>query len=244
MNLRIYAINLDRSVDRWNTLSRRAEVLNIPLVRIPGVDGMKIGTENRVDCDARAFERNNGRSILSGEYGCYRSHLKALSTFLETGEPIGIIVEDDIELSAELLSRTEVAIAAVPGIDAIKLFNHRIVGFKCVATSAAGDDIGRAAHGPQVSAACYAVTRAGAEKLLKGLRTMEYPWDIALERGWASGAQIYTTRKDVVISSRDATTIASRSVYRTSKFPWWKRLRTHGIRIIETLRRIAYARNG
>jgi glycosyl transferase family 25 len=67
---------------------------------------------------------------------------------------------------------------------------------------------------------------------------------VALERGWASGAQIYTTRRDVTVSSRDSTTIATQSVYRASKFAWWKRLGTHGIRIVETLRRIAYARNG
>jgi glycosyl transferase family 25 len=244
MDLRVYAINLDRSVDRWSALSRQARLNSLFLVRIPGVDGMTTPAEDRADCDIRAFERNNGRTILPGEYGCYRSHLKALSAFLETGDPEGVIVEDDIQLSADLLLRARAALEAVPSADAIKLFNHRIVGFKRVAISAVGDEIGRAMHGPQGSAACYVVTRAGAERLIKGLKTMEYPWDVALERGWASGIRIYTTRKDAVASTQDSTTIATRSAYRASKFPWWRRLRTYAIRIVETARRILYARNG
>jgi len=244
MDIRIYAINLDRSVDRWTVLSREAEVLGLPLVRISGVDGTKTPPHERVDCDARAFQRNSGRTILPGEYGCYRSHLAALSAFLDTGEPAGVIVEDDVTLTADLLPRAKAAVEALPHADAIKLFNHRLVGFRRVATSAAGDEIGRTSHGPQGSAACYAVTRAGAQKLVSRLRTMEYPWDVALERGWASGTRIYTTRRDVASPKRDSTTIATRSAYRAVKFPWWRRLKTYAIRISEAARRIAYARSG
>jgi glycosyl transferase family 25 len=241
MSISIYAINLDRSADRWRALAESAERLHLPLVRVPGVDGAKTPAEDRIDCDASAFARNNGRTILPGEYGCYRSHLKALSAFLETGEPAAVIVEDDIELTADLVSRAEAAVNALPDADAIKLFNHRIVGFRPSASSSAGDEIGRTTHGPQGSAACYAVTRAGAARLIDGLKVMQYPWDIALERGWAFGGRIYTTRRDVAAPKRDSTTIATRSAYRAAKFPWWRRLRTHGIRIIETMRRIAYA---
>lgn len=242
MGVRIYAINLDRSVDRWDTLSRRAEILALPLIRVPGIDGAKTPSLAWIDCDKDAFGRNNGRTILPGEYGCYRSHLKALSIFLGTGDPAGVIVEDDIELSADLIDRASAAVEALPGADVIKLFNHRIVGFRRVVISRAGDEIGRAAHGPQGSAACYIVTRKGAQRLLTGLKIMDYPWDIALERGWASGTRIYTTRQPVAAPTRDSTTIATRSVYQASKFPWWKRLRTYGVRVVETAHRIVYAR--
>lgn len=243
MQIRIFAINLDRSSDRWNALSRQAKILDFSLVRVPGIDGMTIAPDSRVDCDMRAFERNNGRTILPGEYGCYRSHLKALSTFVETRDPVGIVVEDDIILSADLLRRAGAAIEALPRADAIKLFNHRLVGFKRITTSSAGDEIGRAAHGPQGSTACYVITSAGAKRLIHGLKVMEYPWDIALERGWATGTGIYATRLNVAVPTRDSTTIATRAVYKSTKFPWWKRLRTYGVRVVEAIRRIAYARN-
>ena len=244
MEIRIYAINLDRSVVRWAALSRRAELLGLPLVRVRGVDGMAVDPHSRIDCDTSAFERNNGRTILPGEYGCYRSHLSALSLFLESGETAGVIVEDDIELSADLLNRAEAALEALPEAHAIKLFNHRLFGFKRVTTSGDGDEIGRAAHGPQGSTACYVVTRAGAEKLIDGLKIMEYPWDVALERGWATSTKIYSTRANVAAPARNSTTIGTRASYRATKFPWWKRLRTYGIRIVEAIQRVIYARNG
>jgi glycosyl transferase family 25 len=244
MDIRIYAINLDRSVDRWTSLSLGADDFGFDLVRVSGVDGVKTPPEERVDCDAKAFERNNGRTMLPGEYGCYRSHLKALATFYATGEAAGVIVEDDIQLSKTLVARAAAIIEAIPDADVVKLCNHRVVGFRHVANSKAGDEIGRAAHGPQGSTACYVVTRKGAERLLEGLSIMEYPWDVALERGWAYGAQVYTTRHDVVVPRRDSTTIATSSSYRAAKFPWWKRLGTYAIRIVEAIRRIGYARNG
>jgi glycosyl transferase family 25 len=241
MSINIYVINLDRSTDRWNALSDQARSLQFDLVRIAGVDGREVAADQRVACDERAFQRNNGRTMLPGEYGCYRSHLKVLSAFLETGEAACIIVEDDVILSADLVARAEAALAAVPGADVIKLLNHRTVGFRPVATSAAGDEIGRATHGPQGSAACYAVTRMGALKLLKQIAVMRFPWDIELERGWASRARIYTTRRNVADVKEGGSNIGTRSVYRETKFPWWRRLPTYAIRIAETVRRINYA---
>lgn len=240
MDIGIFAINLDRSNDRWTRLARQAAELDFRLIRVPGIDGTEVDRQDWIECDERSFRRNNGRTILPGEYGCYRSHLKALSHFLETGQPVGIIVEDDIELSADLLVRTQAAFEVLPNADVIKLSNHRIVWFKVFATSSFGDEIGRAGHGPQGSAACYAVTRAGARKLIQGLRRMKYPWDVALERGWAMEAEIYATRLNVATPGRHGTTIASRSVYRDTKFKWWRRLRAYAERTVESVRRLRY----
>lgn len=240
MNIGIFAINLDRSSDRWARLARQAAELDFRLIRVPGIDGAQVDRRDWIECDETSFRRNNGRTILPGEYGCYRSHLKALSDFLETNQPIGIIVEDDIELGADLLLRTQAAFAVLPDADVIKLCNHRIVWFKVFATSSFGDEIGRAGHGPQGSAACYAVTRAGAGKLLVRLQRMKYPWDIALERGWAMKAEIFTTRVNIVAPGRHGTTIATRSVYRDTKFKKWRRLKAYAERFLESARRLRY----
>lgn len=244
MNIQIYAINLDRSVDRWNALSRRAEEFQLPIVRVSGVDGTQTPPQQRVDCDIAAFEFKNGRTMLPGEYGCYRSHLKALTQFLASGDDLAVIVEDDIVLPADLLDRVRAAVAAVPDADVIKFFNHRVVAFRRIATSSLGDEIGRAAHGPLGSSACYAVSRSGAQRLLEGMQVMEFPLDMALERGWASGASIYITRLNVAEPTREPSTIASRTIYQANKFPWWKRLGTLATRTAEAVRRTAYALKG
>lgn len=244
MNIRIYAINLDRSIERWDALSSQAADMSLDLLRIPGIDGAALAANARIDYDEDAFRRKNGRRLLAGEYGCYRSHLKALSAFLETGDAVGIIVEDDLVLTEDLCRRTAAAFEACPEADVIKLFNHRVVWFRHYCTSSLGDEIGRAAHGPQGSAACYGVSRAGAAKLVEKLRRMEYPWDVALERGWATGIEIYTMRADVAKTTEEDTTIASRETYRSTKFPWWKRLNTYGLRFIDDAKRLGYALRG
>jgi glycosyl transferase family 25 len=244
MTIGIYAINLERSPDRWLRLAQQAEELDLRLVRITGVDGSQVPVAEWINCDERTFSRNNGRTILPGEYGCYRSHLKALSTFLEVNQPIGIIAEDDIAFSGDLGSRVSAAFDALPDAEVIKLCNHRIVWFKQSARTALGDEVGRAAWGPQGSAACYAVTRAGAAKLIDRLARMDHPWDIALERGWATGIETYTTKRDLVERARHPTTIATRSAYKETKFPWWKRFGTLNHRIAESARRISYALRG
>lgn len=240
MEIRIYAINMDRSVDRWNELAQQAGELGLELHRVEAIDGTSVAEEDRVEWNQQAFRLNTGRDMLPGEYGCYRSHMKALSAFLDSGLPAGLIVEDDIALVTNLPDRAAAALEAVPRADVIKFFNHRMVGFRHCATTTYGDRIGRAFHGPMGSAACYLVTRAGAAKLLSGMNVMEYPLDIALERGWATGAEVFTVHRDVVWSKRPPSTIATRAVYRTKKFTWWRRLPTHWIRLRDYLARLRY----
>lgn len=242
MDIKIYVINLDRSRERWDSITRQAADLDLDVVRVPGLDGSLVPAGDRIDCNDPSFRRNNGRTMLPGEYGCYRSHLQALQTFVQSGEPIGIIAEDDVELTRELPARVAAAFEAVPTADVIKLFNHRVVGFRLLGTSSLGDNVGRATHGPMGSAACYAVSHGGAIKLLNGLARMEYPWDVALERGWATGASICTVKTNLIMAGRQETTIASRSVYKATKFPWWKRSKTYVHCILETVRRVRYAR--
>ena len=109
MDVKIYAINLDRSRERWDSITRQATELDLDVVRVPGLDGSLVQAGDRIDCDDPAFRRKNGRTMLPGEYGCYRSHLQALRTFVDSGEPIGIIAEDDVELTRDLPARVAAA---------------------------------------------------------------------------------------------------------------------------------------
>lgn len=241
MNVEIFAINLDRSKERWQKLSERADLVGLAISRVPAVDGTQIAQTDREFTDDAAFQCNAGRLMLKGEYGCYRSHIKALAQFLQTKADIAIIIEDDIMLAADLRDRVAASFASAPRAEVIKFFNHRVVGFRRSATTKLGDEIGRAIHGPLGSAACYGVSRRGAELLINQLGIMEYPWDVALERGWKHGAAVFTTRSNLVeIECRD-TTIATRDVYRSVKFPKWKRLGTYARRLHEDAQRLLYA---
>ena len=73
------------------------------------------------------------------------------------------------------------------------------------------------------------------------LAVMRHPWDVALERGWDHGAQVYVLRKNIVTVAGEGTTIATRDIYRSVKFPKSKRLATYVRRLRDDFARFSYA---
>ncbi|MDL2405878.1 glycosyltransferase family 25 protein [Rhizobium calliandrae] len=243
MKLGVYIINLDRSADRWAAVRAKADEYCIDVIRVAATDGHELSQEDFRDVDWKGFARHGGRTILPGEYGCYRSHINCLSTLLESDFDAALVMEDDIQITVDLTKRAIAILEATPDADVVKLFNHRSRGFLSVATSALGDEIGRCLHGPQGSAACYVITRRGAGKVLPFLRAMRFPFDVALERGWHHGSKVFTVRHNIVslMSHSSDSQIGHRADYSQVKFFGPKRLPTHLLRAAEYFRRIRYA---
>ncbi|WP_205586460.1 MULTISPECIES: glycosyltransferase family 25 protein [unclassified Rhizobium] len=241
--LRIYVINLDRSRERWERLCSQAVEYDLDITRIPAVDGRAIAERDRRDFHPKSFIYHNGRKLLAGEYGCYRSHLLALEQFVASGDKMAIIMEDDVELNERLIPRAIAAMESVQGARLVKLVNHRLVGFKSICETTENDVVGRCMHGPQGSAACYIVNRNAARKLLTTLKPMLLPYDVALERGWSTGVETFTTFENLVDFSphRAATTIGKRVHYRAVKRHFLLRLTAHWFRTCDQLRRWRYA---
>ncbi len=239
----IYVINLDHSRDRWERLCNQAAEYDLHITRIPAVDGRVIADADRVDFHPHSFIYHNGRKLLPGEYGCYRSHLIALEQFVASGDKMAIIMEDDVELNEKLIPRAIAAMESVQGARLVKLVNHRLVGFKPICETSENDVVGRCMHGPQGSAACYIVNRKAAKKLLTTLKPMLLPYDVALERGWSTGVETFTTFENLVDFSphRADTTIGKRVHYRAAKRHPLLRLTAHWFRTCDQVRRWYYA---
>lgn len=242
MAIPVYAINLDRSVSRWERLSESAAAAGFALTRIAAVDGRSIAPEDRLDVAHERFPRLSGRGMRPGEYGCYRSHLKALEAIAKGDASAGIVVEDDVDFPADFMPRAEAVLAAAPFAGVIKLLNHRVKGFRPRAVSAMGDAIGRCLHGPQGSAACYLVTRDAARHLLRSLLPMQLPYDVELERGWHTGVPTYTVGHDLATLGplNSQTEIATREDYRATRLSSLKRIPTHLFRAGDYARRMIY----
>lgn len=226
MKIPYFGINLEKSTARWECISANAQACGIELTRVEGVDGRAVPVSDWVDVDARKFASRHGRTILPGEYGCYRSHLRALQIAYNSGAPYAVIVEDDVlfDQSTRLLvqSITDTDL----NFDVVKLVSHRTRGFVVHAHTKLGIKIGRTIHGPQGSAAAYVVSREGAMKLYTHLHIMDLPWDIALERYWDNGINFYSTLDNIVRFSPNsfASEISNGSAYRETKLPIWKRI--------------------
>ncbi|MER9327113.1 O-antigen ligase family protein [Mesorhizobium sp. M0488] len=241
MNLPIFAINLDRETGRWSELLASAEAAGLSFQRIAAIDGSALAKEEWTEIDLPAARKLSGRAILPGEYACYRSHIKALETFLAGGGAHGLIVEDDVLFSENTMRRIEAIIAAVPDFDVIKLNNHRMSFFMRALETTEGDEIGRALHGPQGSAAAYLVTREGARGLLSALAVMKMPWDVAIERFWAAGLKVYSVRQNVLgfAKSSETSGIAGPSgSYKFARLAWPSRWSAVALRARDELSRL------
>jgi glycosyl transferase family 25 len=239
-----YVINLDRSIERWTHIDRQAQRFGLDVRRVAGVEIAKASPEGDwPNYDRKAFVRGNGRPMLAAEYGCYLAHLGAINAFLATDAECAVIMEDDVDLDANLLRRAQDIHRAVPSADVVKLLNHRTVLFRSTAQSVYGDQIGKCFFGPQGSAACYLITRRGAVQLVAALQRIAFPFDIALERSWATGVQVYTVKDNLIalsVRSKESQ-IADRARYRSIKLRGHRKIPTHLFRIVELFRRARYA---
>ena len=85
-SLPVYLINIDRAAERLAVLLQDAARFGIDIERVAGIDGTLLAPAERVDVDEALFFRRNGRTMLAGEYGCYRSHMVAYERLLDNGD--------------------------------------------------------------------------------------------------------------------------------------------------------------
>lgn len=240
----IFVINLARSTARMKILDESASESGVTLTRIEAVDGRAVPPSEWVDIDVQEFQRQNGRELLSGEYGCYRSHIRAIEAFLDTNQPHGIVLEDDVRLDGRFLDRVKAMIDSVSDFDVIKLMNHRSVGFVHLLSTAEGDELGRTCFGPQGSAAAYLVSRDGAQKMLQRLRIMVLPWDVAMERYWRIDLDLLSVRSNILEFSELRAESEITLDYQGSKFGPIRRLQAFLSRTREHFGRFFHAAAG
>ena len=113
--LEVFVINLDGSNDRLETISRRLADFGIGFTRIAAVDGRKLDLSTIPDYDGERAERYMGRSLVGGEIGCYRSHLKVAEAFLKSDARYALVLEDD---ALPLCNPVELLEKSLPDLEA------------------------------------------------------------------------------------------------------------------------------
>ena len=182
---RAYIINLDRALERWEHMSKTFTEAEIPIVRVPAIDGNQL-TFPCVDFDEKKFRRFHGRGVNIFEVACYLSHLKAMKLFLESDDEFAMVCEDDLFLKPGCKEVVEKA------LEASSLWNIlRLTGLH----------EGRAWQVQQLSpnyfltlqlnrlkgAGAYLIDRRAASILVKELLPMWLPWDHAIDHEWIFG---------------------------------------------------------
>jgi GR25 family glycosyltransferase involved in LPS biosynthesis len=85
IDIPVYYINMDKSVDRNESMQEQFRVLGIQGTRVPGVVGANI---------TKPFSK---KATLN-EQGCTLAHLNAIRTAYNNGDEYALILEDDVSL--------------------------------------------------------------------------------------------------------------------------------------------------
>lgn len=173
-----YIIHLASQPKRWDILQN--SLSQFPLLRpilVDAVDGGKVPEEVRTRHISPLYPCYTGYSTMTaGEYGCGMSHHKAHETFLESGEPFAVVLEDDVLLSPD----TEEALNAVAPLlvvpePRILLLSCRLIAFRKPFATRGRYRIHRVLEGG--GAYGYALNRAAAHILHDRLLPFRAPCD-------------------------------------------------------------------
>src|SRR5690606_18084863 len=110
-NAQVYTqvINLDRSVDRLETVSGFLKAAGLDYVRFSAVEGRKLDMnepEMRRLVDVKKWMRRHHRNPTPADIGCYLSHYYAIQAFLAQNKAYGLIFEDDAAFGADFIPFT------------------------------------------------------------------------------------------------------------------------------------------
>jgi glycosyl transferase family 25 len=102
--MRIFVINLRRSVERRLTISRKLEQAGLPYDIFDAVDGELLDQElvKKIQDSAVDYKRKYGRPILKGEIGAAFSHLNVYKKIVDEKIGLSLILEDDIDFDDRL----------------------------------------------------------------------------------------------------------------------------------------------
>jgi len=110
----IFVLNLDRRPDRWKQTQNELVRANVErFERLSAVDGTALPQHeiDRFNVSARAAR---GRKILPGQAGCALSHARAMSEMITKNLSSVLVLEDDVTLVPNFLSRLEDVMSSIP----------------------------------------------------------------------------------------------------------------------------------
>ncbi len=102
--MKAYIINLDKDVERWNTIEARCNIIGLQYERISGILGKKLNDKE--------IETYTGNSFICKNFcplpalGCALSHLKAWKRIIDSDDPYGIVFEDDAYFDDNFIQET------------------------------------------------------------------------------------------------------------------------------------------
>ena len=102
MNIPVFVINLDRSVQRMEEMRERLDGLGLTYERFRAFDGRALDEQFLAESYANLLPLYKDGALL-GQLGCYISHVEVAQLMLSRGIPRACIMEDDVVLDSSIV---------------------------------------------------------------------------------------------------------------------------------------------
>lgn len=180
-NLATYVINLDRCPERLASTEDRLNKIGLNFQRIPAIDGSNLPQEL-----GEKSRPTMGRALSVGEVGCFQSHRLAAQSFLESDYELGLVLEDDVDITDQTRSCLDAFSKNWSKISIWDVANlsRPAKHYQTEVRAAVWPNKPRPfwAHYFPVTTTALLWTRGGARAFLTMSDTMEYPVDVQLQR--------------------------------------------------------------
>ena len=200
-NYQTYLINLDRAKDRLNLMEYELDKAQVSYERISAIDASKLNSEEYT------IRNKYDRELVSGEIGCYLSHVKTMKTFLHSEFDFALIIEDDAILVDNFKSILENSIITYNELpkkhqwDVLKLFNGKRKHIK-ITDIDNSYLIGACGTSIPITTIAAVWTRKAAEKFLAKINSEKpiicRPIDCDLQHPWEFDLRIYNLLPSLV----------------------------------------------
>lgn len=101
--MNIYVINMERSKDRWISISKQLDEIGVPYTRFEAIEGSKISNLSEL-FDIKRFEHESYHKLSIGEAGCALSHIGIWQKIIDDNEAGALVIEDDAILTDSFLA--------------------------------------------------------------------------------------------------------------------------------------------
>ena len=129
-----------------------------------------------------------GRPMYPGELGCYSSHYAAWRTFLDSGAPQMLVLEDDTIVDWGFLEKLAATDLQAAGIPYLRLYAKRPCAFREVLRDAVEQQRTLVEYLDRpLGTQGYVLTREGARRFMRHCRQVRRPLDDELDRSWEHG---------------------------------------------------------
>ncbi len=223
--LATYLINLDRSQDRLAYSKLEFERYGMDFTRIQAVDGRELDIADFPQSTRNGWAYHTPLTI--NEVACYKSHLKALRSFLDSDATHAMVLEDDFAFVEDPMPCLQKLIA-LEDWDIVKLYNWKKRSMKKYFTSFMTDQ--RRPYSLYFNASTaicntgQIFSRSGAKKFLDKKNHFYRPVDVELKHYWEQKLRIKSLFPPIITEHKETQPLSTIGHQRSEKslpaFAW------------------------